>query len=129
MTRTTGIFTFRLKYFLLALVLFATEIVIALFVRDAFIRPYVGDFLVVILLYCFVRAFFKVSVMQAALGVLAFAFLIETLQYFNIVNVLGLQHSRVARIVIGTAFSWEDMVAYALGIGVVLLLEKQKKRD
>ena len=32
--------------------LFVVETLIALFVRDAFIRPYMGDVLVVILIYC-----------------------------------------------------------------------------
>lgn len=69
--------TFNRKYFALASLVFVMEVCIALFVKDKFVRPYVGDVLVVILMYCFVKSFFKWNVNTVALGVLAFAFLIE----------------------------------------------------
>lgn len=112
------------KYLILALVLFVVEICIALFFHDNFIRPFVGDFLVVILIYCFVRSFFNLPTLKLAIGVLIFSFFIEILQYFKIVNVLGLQQSKIAKIVIGTSFEWTDLVAYTLGIGLVLLLDR-----
>ena len=48
---------FNKTYFLLALLLLLAEVLIALYLHDALIRPYGGDFLVVILLYCFVKSF------------------------------------------------------------------------
>lgn len=39
------------------IVLLAVEIFIALFVHDSVVRPYIGDVLVVIVLYFFVRIF------------------------------------------------------------------------
>lgn len=116
--------TFRLPYFLLAAIVFVIEVLIALFVRDAIIRPYVGDVLVVMLIYAFLRAFFKISVRTAAVATLAFAFLVEFLQYVNIVDFLGLRHNTMARIVLGTSFSWEDLFMYALGIAIVLIAER-----
>ncbi|NEU09363.1 DUF2809 domain-containing protein [Flavihumibacter sp. R14] len=107
--------SFNKKYLFLSLLLFVTEVLIALFVRDAFIRPYFGDFLVVILLYCIVRMFWNFPVLPTVLAILAFAYLLETLQYFNLVEHLGLQHSELARTVIGTGFAWGDMLAYTLG--------------
>lgn len=104
--------------------LFLVEVYIALYVRDEFVRPYVGDFLVVILIYALIRAFFKFSMLSTALGVLIFSFVVEILQYFNIVEILGLGHSRFARIVIGTTFVWEDLIAYSLGIAIALLCEQ-----
>ncbi|MFI5154206.1 MAG: DUF2809 domain-containing protein [Chitinophagales bacterium] len=115
---------FNLRYFVLAAILFFIEIFIALFVHDRFIRPFVGDVLVVILIYCFVRSFLRTPVLQTAVAVLIFAFLLEVLQYFDIVGILGLQHSKLARIIIGTSFEWTDLLAYSLGIGLVLLLDK-----
>lgn len=115
--------TFDKKYFFLAIILFVIEVLIALFVRDTFVRPYVGDYLVVILIYCAVRAVLKASVWKVALGVLLFSFLVETLQYFQIVNRLGLEHNTIARTVIGYGFEWSDFVAYTLGILTVLALE------
>ena len=51
--------TFKPGFLVIAFILFVIEVLIALYVRDSIIRPYVGDFLVVIMLYCFVRAFVK----------------------------------------------------------------------
>jgi len=114
---------FRKQYFFLALLLFAIEFLIAKFLHDGIIRPYVGDFLVVILIYCFVRSFFKISAFHAAIGALIFAYLVEFLQYLKLVQLLGLQNSKISNIVIGNYFEWIDMLAYTLGIVLVFLME------
>jgi hypothetical protein len=120
-------FTFNKYYGLLALCLFIIEVLIALYVHDAIVRPYVGDVLVVILIYCFVKAFVDTPVLPTAIVVLVFAYVIEWLQYLQIVNWLGLQHNAIAITVIGTTFQWGDILAYTLGILVVLLVEKFRK--
>ncbi len=117
-------FTFKIKYFCLAIALLLIEIFIALFVHDNFIRPYAGDFLVVILIYCFVKSFFNIPVYTLALSVLLFACLIEMFQYFKLVNHLGLQKSSSAKILMGTSFEWKDILAYVLGILLVVTIEK-----
>ena len=111
-------------YAISTLLLFITEVLIAIFVLDQFIRPYIGDFLVVILIYSFVKSFLNTPVVPTAIGVLLFAYTVELLQYFRIVEILGLQHSRAARIIIGSSFEWQDMLAYTLGVLAVVLLEK-----
>jgi hypothetical protein len=115
---------FRPYYFCWSILLLIVELYIAIYVDDAFIRPYVGDVLVVILIYAIVRAFFKFSILTTAMGVLIFAFGVEMLQYFKIVKILGLESSAFARTVIGTTFVWEDLVAYSVGIVILLCLEK-----
>ena len=117
--------TFNKNYFLLTLLIFMTEVLIALYINDTFIRPYIGDVLVVILIYCFIKSFFKCSINAVALFVLIFSFTVEFLQYVNIVDKLGLGNYKVARIVIGTSFSWADLICYTVGIGIVILVEKQ----
>ena len=99
-------------YLLWAIFLFLIELYIAIAVKDAFIRPYFGDVLVVMLVYAVVRAFFRFSILSTALGVLIFSFCVEFLQYFKFVEVIGLGDSPIARTVIGTTFVWEDLVAY-----------------
>lgn len=119
--------TFRKTYFLLFLLLLIVEVLIALFIHDRFIRPYAGDYLVVIMLYCFVRAFVKTPVLPAALAVLLFSYFIEVLQYFQVVSLIGLDDNEVARTIIGYQFEWIDILAYTLGIITVLLVEKIRK--
>jgi hypothetical protein len=123
--------TFNKKFFFLTLLLFITEVLIALYVKDRFVRPYGGDYLVVILIYCFVRTFLNSPVLPTAVAVLLFAYLIETLQYFRLVDRLGLEHNVIAKTVIGYGFSWIDMLAYTLGIATILavaVLKKQTKK-
>lgn len=116
--------TFNKNYFGFAVLIFCVEIMIALFVNDTFVRPYLGDVLVVILIYCFLKSFLKLPVLVASLLVLAFSFAIEFLQFLNIVEKLGLENSKIARTVIGTSFSWMDLLAYIVGIAIVLIVEK-----
>lgn len=117
-------FRFNWLYFILALLIFGTEVLIAIYLHDGFIRPYVGDFLVVILIYCFVRSFVQAPMIQVALAVLVFSYFVEALQYFKVVKLLGLEHSRTANIVIGNYFTWSDILSYTLGIGFTILVEK-----
>lgn len=115
---------FRPRYLLIASALFIVEVCIALFFHDNFIRPFFGDFLVVILLYYFFKSFLDISTLILAGSVLLFSFCIEILQYFKIVEVLGLQNSKLAKTVLGTNFHWSDFIAYTAGILLILLLEK-----
>ncbi|RYZ26092.1 MAG: DUF2809 domain-containing protein [Chitinophagaceae bacterium] len=117
-------FRFHKTYFVLTLLLLFTEILIALYVNDKFVRPYVGDFLVVILLYCFARSILNWSVVFTCLAVLIFSFCVEIAQYFQLVKLLKLENNKLARTVIGSSFEWTDLLAYTLGIVLVLLVEK-----
>jgi DNA integrity scanning protein DisA with diadenylate cyclase activity len=92
--------------------------------HDAFIRPYGGDFLVVILIYCFVKTWIDTPVVKTALGVLVFAYLVEVSQYFHLVNLLGWQNSGTARMLMGTSFSFIDLLTYTLGVGFIIIAEK-----
>jgi len=111
-------------YLVLTILLFATEILIALYSHNSILRAYIGDVLVVILIYCFVKSFFDTPVVKTAIGVLLFSYLVEALQYFKIVNRFGLQDYKLARIVIGTSFSWIDILSYTAGILIVLIAER-----
>lgn len=118
-------FGFNWKYLCWSIILLGIEVFIALFINDRIIRPHIGDLLVVILIYCFVRSFLNISVWIAAIGVLLFSYVVEVLQYINVVKLLGVDHSRFARIIIGTTFNWLDILAYTVGILVVLFIEKR----
>ena len=120
---------FNAAYFRFASFIFTIETLIALYVHDTIIRPYIGDVLAVILIYCFIKSFLEVKVFPTALFVLLFAFTVELLQYINIVEKLGLQHSKIARIIIGTSFSWVDILTYIVGIFVVIAVENFGRKE
>ncbi|MDQ7949283.1 MAG: DUF2809 domain-containing protein [Pedobacter sp.] len=122
-------FRFHPTYAIIALIIFVIEVLIALYVKDQFIRPYIGDVLVVILIYCFLKSFFDTPTVATAIAVLIFAFLIEGLQYFQYVKLLGLEKSTFANIVMGNYFAWEDIISYTAGILIVIIVEKVDLRS
>ena len=105
----------RWKYLAAFAVIFLIEAAIALWVHDRFVRPYIGDALVVVLVYCFVRIIIPAGVRHLVLYVFLFAVCVEFLQYFHLVELLGLQGCRVARIILGSVFDWKDIACYAAG--------------
>ncbi|PKF75228.1 DUF2809 domain-containing protein [Chryseobacterium sp. PMSZPI] len=108
---------FNLKYFLLTLFIFLVEVLIATIWKDIFfIRAYLGDVIVVILIYTFVKSFIKVrNDQKLILGVLIFSFAVEFAQYFNIAEKLGFRQGSLMYVVIGNSFSWIDILCYTIG--------------
>lgn len=117
----------RLFYIAAFFALVAIEVLIALFVNDNFVRPYVGDVLVVMVIYCFVRIFLPNGVKLLPLYVFAFALAVEIGQYFDVVALLGLENNRFISILLGRTFSVSDIVCYAVGCAVCALPKPAKK--
>ena len=107
-------------------ILLSVLVYIALFVHDQFVRPFLGDVLVVIWLYLCLKSFIKMQSDKLAHAVLFFAYAIEIAQYYDLVTVLGLQHIRAARIIIGSTFDWLDLLAYTIGWFFILLIERYR---
>ncbi len=118
--------TLRLSkpYLLLTVLLFATEVLIAVAVHDSFVRPIVGDVLVVVLIYTALRSVLALRPVPTAIGVFVFACMVEGAQYARVVDVLGLRHNEIARVVIGTSYDPRDFLAYAAGALLVVVGER-----
>ncbi|MFI3255469.1 MAG: DUF2809 domain-containing protein [Eubacteriales bacterium] len=116
----------RTLFATISLVLFIIEVIIALFVRDNFIRPYVGDILVVVLLYFVTRTIFPKPIKLLPIYLFLFATSIEILQYFDYVTLLGLGDSRFFRTLLGTTFSWEDILCYGVGTGICWVFQRKE---
>lgn len=131
MTNTDRAFLLRFHWqsFVAFVILFLVEVCIALFVDDKIIRPYGGDFLVVIMIYYFLKSFVKTKVNYLLLFVLLFAYTIEIGQLFDMVALLGVEDIKVMRVVLGTSFSWGDMIAYTLGVFTCCLIEKINSKE
>jgi hypothetical protein len=113
----------RLGYLAVAIVLFAIETLIALFIRDAFVRPYVGDILAIALVYATLRALTPLNVAHALALTLAFALAIEVSQALGLLDALGLRANPIARTVLGGVFDWADLAAYAAGAILVAAID------
>ena len=109
----------RVIYLIATIILLAIEVLIALYVHDNFVRPYVGDMLVVLVVYAFVRIFIPEKVKLLPLFVFIFAVSVEILQWFHVVDILGLTDSRFFSILIGGVFDVKDILCY--GVGCMLL--------
>ena len=112
----------RWTYFLLFVILLAVEFFIGIFVHDRFIRPYVGDVIVVVVLYFLIRSIFPEKPAFLCLWIFLFAVFVEVTQIFPLVDLLGIKN-RFIRVVMGTSFSWKDMIAYIAGSAVNLIMD------
>lgn len=113
----------RLLYGISFAAILLIEILIALYVRDAFIRPYGGDILIAVLICCFVRIFFPTGVRLLPVWVFLFAAAVEVAQYFDYVTLLGLGHIEFFRVWMGTSFSFADVLCYLAGCGLFFLFD------
>ena len=101
-------------YAALALILLVSEILIGKYAHG-FVRGSVGDVLVVMLLFSLARIIFTRNPKLLPLCVFAFAVIIEILQYFDFVSLIGMKDNRIVSIALGGTFSFGDIACYAAG--------------
>ncbi|WP_028518039.1 DUF2809 domain-containing protein [Ruminococcus flavefaciens] len=127
----------RLPYIIGFVLLVAVEVCIGVFYFNYFIRAYIGDVIIVWVLYCLFRSFVpkKFSSYGIAVGILIFSFAVEFLQKAHIADILGVEN-KLLRIIIGTSYATEDLWCYVAGTAVTLLqiflyqqLKKRKTND
>ena len=112
----------RLPYIIGFLLLTAVEVCIGVFYFSHFIRSYLGDVIIVWVLYCLFRSFVpkKFSSYGIAVGILIFSFAVEFLQKAHIADILGVEN-KLLRIIIGTSYATEDLWCYVAGTAVTIL--------
>jgi len=120
---------FNKTYFLLFLVLFVIAALIAIYLKTGFIRHTFGDFLVVIMLYCFLKSFIDREPKAIAIIVLFISFSVEFLQLTPFLEWINLKDNTYAKIILGSTFHVSDLVAYTLGIVTVLIIENKLNND
>ena len=113
----------RTVYGALFLLIVLVEVFIGLYVRDSFWRPYGGDLLVVIALCCAVRTVRPRGTKFLALFVFLFAAVVELAQSVDYVSLFGLGHISFFRILMGTSFSFYDLLAYGGGCALFFIGE------
>lgn len=114
---------FNKKYFIAFIIIFLIEVAIALWVHDAFVRPYIGDILVMILMYTFIRIFLPNKLKLLPVYLFSFATAIEMLQYLKIVERFNI-NNKVIVTIIGTTFDFADIICYVIGALLLLIWER-----
>ena len=110
----------RLIYGSVFLLLLALEICIGAFVRDDFVRPYVGDVLVTVLLCALFRVAAPEKCPWLPLGVFLFAAGVELIQLIPKPALEG----TLLGIAIGSTFDPKDLLCYGIGCALFFLGER-----
>lgn len=121
---------FSLSYFVATVVIFLIEVLIATKLKHiGFVRSYLGDVIVVVLIYTFLLSFFAVpKKTRLIVAIFIFSCIIEFAQYFGLADALRLKEGSAARIVVGSSFSWLDIACYATGCLLIWIFVKLKKQ-
>ncbi|WP_158974140.1 DUF2809 domain-containing protein [Cellulophaga sp. L1A9] len=119
-------FIFNKIHFTFFILIFGVEIAIAYYLKTGFIRHTVGDFLVVILIYCFFRSFIKTNPLYIAMVTLVLSYTVEFLQRTSFLQILSLDQNKWANLIFGNSFSIQDLVAYTLGVLAVTFIDIKK---
>ncbi len=122
-------FRFHYQYFLATIFIFLLEVLIATVLKNIFfLRAYLGDVIIVMLIYTFIKSFFNIrNDTRLIFGILIFSFLVEFAQYFNVAEKLGFRPGSLMYIVVGNSFSWIDMLCYAVGGLLLFIFVKRQK--
>ena len=107
----------RLIFGIATLLLLGVEIIIGMY-ADGWVRSYLGDVLVVILLYTLFRTISLEKPRRWYILptlILLSAFMVEFLQLWGFCDRFGITN-KFLRIIIGTGFSAVDLVSYCIGI-------------
>lgn len=111
--------TIRIRYAIIFFVLSVIEVLIALYVHDTIIRPYIGDVLIVVVLYMGIRVLIPEKLKLLPLYIFLFASVVECLQLVNFIQIINVEKNTILGIMIGSVFDIKDIGCY--GVGCILL--------
>ena len=97
------------------------EVLIAPFVHDRFVRPYLGDVLAVVCVYFVARLFLHNKPRYLSIYVTAFAFAVELVQLTPLSEHLPSPLS----VIVGGTFDFKDLLCYLVGGAVCFLIDKK----
>ena len=117
---------FNKRFLWITITLLLVEVVIGVFVRDTFIRPFVGDVLSVCVIYAFVRIFYSGKSYLLGIAVLCFSFSIEFAQYMKLASILGFESGSIGYVMLGAKFDPLDLLAYSIGIVGCLIIDRKR---
>ncbi len=106
----------RLIYVAITVICFIScVLIVKLFAKNQFIRGFVGDIVIILLIYFFIKSFYNFHSVKLTIFILLLAFTTEFLQYLNLISTLGLGGNIFAELIIGAVFDPLDLIAYIIG--------------
>ncbi|WCE32472.1 ribosomal maturation YjgA family protein [Vibrio sp. SCSIO 43137] len=104
----------------ISVILFLILIYIAFYVDDRFVRPFLGDVIVVIWLYFCTSTVISYSPLRLGIGVAVVSYLVEFIQH---TAVFSLENYPLLRIALGSTYDWLDILAYTVGATICVLID------
>lgn len=93
-------------------------------VLPAFLGKYPGDALWALMVFFGLGSIFhKISSLRLAIETLCFSFGIEALKLCQSPWLANVRHTTLGHLVFGHVFSWQNLVAYTIGVLVGLMVE------
>ena len=91
----------------------------------AFVTKYGGDALWALMVFCGVEFLLqRASTARVGLIAICFSCAVEFSQLYHAPWIDAVRGTRLGRLALGSTFNWPDFVAYAVGVGVGMMLEK-----
>lgn len=98
------------------------EIIIGVFC-GGFVRAYIGDVLIIPLIYCFVRILYTRDNKFLPLAVGGLGILAEVIQYFDFCGIFGIDKGSLLGIIIGSHADFKDIICYLAGVALIYAAE------
>lgn len=117
----------RNKYLILFIIILTIEILIALLLKQGFIRENVGDTLVVPCIYTMLKIIFP-KTKHIDLYVLIFSIIIEFLQLLNITTLIS-NNNKILSIALGGTFDIKDIICYTIGYLLINIAKKHIEKQ
>lgn len=112
----------KTNYIFLTIILLIIELFIGMFINDSLIRPYLGDILVMPLIFCFFKIFIKGHYIKTCLITFLIGITAEFLQLLKITEFLGISKNSVMGIILGSTFDLKDIFCYLIGSFIILFI-------
>lgn len=115
----------RIIYFgLSGLCLIVCYIIVKSFSGNPIIRGFLGDIVIVLLIYNFLKGIKDFNSKKLVIFTLMLSYITEFLQYLQISKYLGLENNQAAQLIIGSVFDPFDLLAYTIGGLMAYLADK-----
>ena len=117
-------------YFSLTISCFiACILIVVLFNNNQLVRGFIGDIIVIWIIYFFAKAFYDFNAIKLAIFTLVVAFTTELLQYLDFITYIGIEHNTIARLILGAVFDPYDLIAYTIGAVLVYIVDTRLIRN
>ncbi|MBQ3088381.1 MAG: DUF2809 domain-containing protein [Clostridia bacterium] len=114
----------RIIYAVMFGALMLTELYIAAFATNVFVRSYLGDVFITMLICCLLSAVVPKKIPFLPIFVFIFSAIVEIAQYFDVVKLLGLADCEFVSVWFGRSFSYYDIICYAVGCALFFVIDR-----